>query len=50
MLTKDEINMAEVLTDKLRNQGDLIAKVLCDMTKDEFFECVEFLPAPTGEK
>ena len=50
MLTKNEINMARELTEKLRDQGDLIAKVLCDMTRDEFFECVEFLPAPTGEK
>jgi len=50
MLTKNEIIMAEELTWKLRDQGDLIAKVLCDMTKDEFFENVEFIPAPTGEK
>ena len=50
MLTKNEIIMAEELTWKLRDQGDLIAKVLCDMTRDEFFEDVKFLPAPTGEK
>ena len=48
MLTKNEINMARELTEKLRNQGDLIAKVLCNMTGREWFESVEFLPAPDG--
>lgn len=50
MLTKSEIDMARELTEKLRDQGDLIAKVLCDMTGKEWFDRVEFLPAPTGEK
>lgn len=50
MLTKNEINMARELTKKIQVQGDLIAKVLCNMTGSEWFECVEFLPSPTGEK
>lgn len=50
MLTKDEINMAGELTEKLQDQGELIAKVLCDMAGSEYFERVEFLPLPTGEK
>lgn len=50
MLTKNEIRLAEELTEKLQDQGDLIAKVLCDMTGREWFDRMEFLPAPTGEK
>ena len=50
MLTKDEIKLAEELTEKLRDQGDLIAKVLCNMTEGDYFESVDFLPMPTGEK
>lgn len=42
--------MAGELTEKLQDQGELIAKVLCDMTGSEYFERVEFLPLPTGEK
>ncbi len=49
-MTINEINMVRELTEKLRDQGDLIAKVLCDMTGSDYFECVEFLPSPEGDR